>query len=157
MQSSSTTSLLPTSSSSSRFSSKKWEASFGKLASSYGFGPAIPSLPPKSKCDTTAPSSSKPNSNHSVNSFDPKSEKDFESAFGSLSSSYGFAGGVPSKPAKTTKPTKASPTSAISSSSSSQPKSSHPHPSKDYQSAFGDLSSSFGFGGAYSPSWNTKK
>ncbi|KAF8174921.1 hypothetical protein BJ912DRAFT_989212 [Pholiota molesta] len=90
--------------------------------------------------------------------------KDYESAFAHLSSQYGFGGSVPSLPRKSTKSTKPSSesqttkspvtttqsTSSSSSSAASASYSSRTQPEKDYQAAFGQLSSSYGFGGGFS-------
>ncbi|KDR73952.1 hypothetical protein GALMADRAFT_250668 [Galerina marginata CBS 339.88] len=86
--------------------------------------------------------------------------KNWESAFGKLSSSYGFSGSVPSLPKKSSKSPKPSSTStssqSLSSTSSRSSMSSVPStstrssvlpPPKDYESSFGHLSSSYGFGG----------
>ncbi|KDR73950.1 hypothetical protein GALMADRAFT_250666 [Galerina marginata CBS 339.88] len=83
--------------------------------------------------------------------------KNWESSFGKLSSSYGFSGSVPSLPKKSSKSPK--PSSGNSQSSSSSRSSMSPVPStststrssvvpstKDYESSFGHLSSSYGFG-----------
>ncbi|PPQ85753.1 hypothetical protein CVT25_003072 [Psilocybe cyanescens] len=138
MQSSSSTCLLA-SSSTHQPSSKNWEASFGQLASSYGFSGGVPSLPKKTKSTksdaktsrasiyTTTPSSS-----------ESRATRDYEAAFGHLLSAYGFGGGVPSLPSKASKSSKTTSPSSTSSMASRS--------SKDYQSAYGDLSSAYGFG-----------
>ncbi|KAK7682570.1 hypothetical protein QCA50_014370 [Cerrena zonata] len=86
------------------------------------------------------------------------SPKDFENAFGSLQSSFGFGGVSPTTiprtlPGKKTswfrsKQQTTSPSSAPSSapSSLSSPPPSAPSNTKDYEAAFGSLSSNFGFG-----------
>jgi len=98
--------------------------------------------------------SSPSNSSSSENLVNPKQSKDYQLAFATLSSSYGFGGGAsslpPQQPRKNNSikaspsscppptPTCASYPSNINSPSRSQ---------KDYQEAFAYLSSSFGFGG----------
>ncbi|KIM37893.1 hypothetical protein M413DRAFT_448160 [Hebeloma cylindrosporum] len=85
-------------------------------------------------------------------SFQRKSApKNWESAFGQLSSSYGFGGAVPSLPAKASKPSKSLPKSATS-----PPVPPQSQPVKDYEAAFAQLSSSYGFG-APVPSLSSKK
>ena len=84
-----------------------------------------------------------------------KQSKDYELAFATLSSSYGFGGGAPSLPPRQTKKKKDS--VGASPSSYPSPRASYPSndlndrsPSrshKDYEGAFAYLSSSFGFGG----------
>jgi len=67
--------------------------------------------------------------------------KDFQSAFASLQSTYGFNGSAPSPvPKKKTKQTSA-PRSAISNTATRAP-------TKNFESAFADLQSTYGFGGA---------
>lgn len=144
--SSSTASLL---SSSNKSSSKNWESSFAQLSSSYGFNGAVPSLPTKSSKSTkttTSISTANPQSFTASPSV-VRPTKDYESAFGQLSSNYGFGGGVPSLPP--TKPKKSSKQSPPSPSPRHAAIHSGPSP-KDYGAAFGSLSSSYGFGGPVS-------
>ena len=70
--------------------------------------------------------------------------KNYESAFGQLSSSYGFGGAVPSLPPKSSKPSKKS----LPKSTTSPVPPPRPQPAKDYEAAFAQLSSSYGFGGS---------
>jgi len=79
------------------------------------------------------------------------SPKNWESAFGQLSSSYGFGGTVPSLPPKSSKPSKSLPKSTTSPVPPPRPQ-----PAKDYEAAFGQLSSSYGFGGS-APHLSSKK
>jgi len=99
---------------------RNWESSFAKLVSSYGFGPAVPSLPDKkttsgssSKKAVTIPSprswfpkpqfkSSSASTPESENQEESKSTeaiqavtgsgKNYEEAYAKLSSCYGFGG-----------------------------------------------------------------
>ncbi|KAF9002974.1 hypothetical protein BDQ17DRAFT_1356400 [Cyathus striatus] len=74
--------------------SKDYQAAFGALSSSYGFGGGVPILPSRKPTKPqTTPQSSKWSSASS-------STKDYSAAFGSFASSYGFAGGVPSLPSR---------------------------------------------------------
>jgi len=76
--------------------------------------------------------------------------RNWESSFGKLSSLYGFSGNVPSVPKKSSKYPKSSPQSSQSSMSSvpsTSTRSPVVHSPKDYESSFGQLSSSYGFGG----------
>lgn len=86
---SSTTSLV-----SKKTSPKNYEAAFGNLVSSFGFGGGVPTVSQKV---THTPKSHKT----PVSSLSPSrsAPKNYEAAFGSLSSSYGFGGGaVPTLP-----------------------------------------------------------
>ncbi|KAF8970641.1 hypothetical protein BDZ97DRAFT_1790245 [Flammula alnicola] len=98
----------------------------------------------------TSTSSLMPSSPHK------SSTKNWESAFGELSSSYGFSGGIPSLPQKVSKSTKSKTKVPKSSIPSSQPQSSVTRQPKDYESAFGSLSATYGFGGGI-PSLSSKK
>lgn len=84
----------------------------------------------------------------------PSATKNWEAAYGNLSSQYGFGGNVPSLPQGTQKPSKKAAQSTSLALMSSQPNPSVPRPAKDYQAAFGQLSSANGFGG--SPSLPSK-
>lgn len=142
MQSSSSTCLLA-SSSTYHTSPKNWQASFGQLALSYGFTGNVPSLPKKTQSNKSKVMTSKAsNSIHSTVSSqstfaESRITKDYEAAFGHLSSAYGFAGSVPSLPSKDSKSTlpNLSKRPLIEARSS-----------KDYQRAYGDLSSTYGNG-----------
>ncbi|KAJ7272633.1 hypothetical protein B0H12DRAFT_1228648 [Mycena haematopus] len=68
--------------------------------------------------------------------------KDFQAAFASLQSTYGFNGSAPNPVQK--KKTSSSPSRPAVSSESSRA----PSAKKDFQSAFADLQSTYGFGGA---------
>ncbi|KAH9479854.1 hypothetical protein JR316_0008449 [Psilocybe cubensis] len=138
MKSSSSTSLLASSQHQpARSSSKNWEASFGNLSSSYGFSGGAPSLPHKSQSSMpTNPaqmSPSYPSASHSSQPTSSTAGKDYQNAFGRLSSSYGFGGSyAPSFSKKT-------------------PTSTHKEPKtraepQGYEAAFGKLVSSYGFG-----------
>lgn len=87
---SSTTSLV-----SKQTSPKNYEAAFGNLVSSFGFGGGVPKAAPQKVTQT-------PKSHKTPVSSPPPSRsapKNYEAAFGSLSSSYGFGGGaVPTLP-----------------------------------------------------------
>ncbi|KAF8881462.1 hypothetical protein BD779DRAFT_1546039 [Infundibulicybe gibba] len=65
--------------------------------------------------------------------------KNYEAAFGSLASSYGFPGAAPSLPTKSQSQSKPAPKSSKPSQA--------PAPAKNYEAAFGGLSSSYGLGG----------
>jgi len=134
--SSSSASLLP--------SSNNWEVSFGKLSSSFGFGAtSVPSLPvkksSKSSCKVLkiAPSHNQSSPSHS------SPQKNWEAAFGDLSSSYGSGGMAPSVPKRVSKQRKhgskvpESPSRSLSQNTRSP---------QDYEKASGNLSSSYGFG-----------
>ncbi|KAJ7781992.1 hypothetical protein DFH07DRAFT_792219 [Mycena maculata] len=69
--------------------------------------------------------------------------KDFQAAFASLQSTYGFAGSVPMPAPKTT--ASSATTSRMSSTAASHVPSATP---KDFQSAFADLQSTYGFSGS---------
>ncbi|TFK36114.1 hypothetical protein BDQ12DRAFT_687304 [Crucibulum laeve] len=71
--------------------SKNYEAAFGALSSSYGFGSGVPSVPKSSKITSTSSSRSYAHSTSSSS----QSPKNYEAAFGSLSSTYGFGGSAP--------------------------------------------------------------
>ncbi|CAA7262006.1 unnamed protein product [Cyclocybe aegerita] len=78
----------------------------------------------------------------------PSSSKNWESSFGTLASSFGFVGGVPSLPQKKSSSTKSSKVSkSPNATAHAQPKvSSLPSP-KNYEAAFASLSSAYGSGG----------
>ncbi|GLB44453.1 hypothetical protein LshimejAT787_1700800 [Lyophyllum shimeji] len=90
---------------------KNYEAAFGALSSSYGFAGPVPIVP----SSTSSSSSSKKPSKHippSMTSASPGSRsptqpqpqrKNYEAAFGTLVSSYGFGGPIPIVPSKSTK------------------------------------------------------
>ncbi|KAK7031521.1 hypothetical protein R3P38DRAFT_2924136 [Favolaschia claudopus] len=72
--------------------------------------------------------------------------KDYQAAFATLQSTYGFAGSAPSPVPKTSASAKSStrtPTPVKAPSTQTQTKA-----KKDYRSAFGALQSTFGFSGA---------
>ncbi|KAH9479846.1 hypothetical protein JR316_0008441 [Psilocybe cubensis] len=139
MQSSSSTSLLASSQhKSTRSSSSNWESSFGNLSSSYGFSGNAPSLPNKSQSSKPASpaqmSPSYPSVFHSSQPTSSTAGKDYQSAFGQLSSSYGFGGSyAPSFSKKTLTSTHKEPKTRA------EP--------QGYEAAFGKLMSSYGFGG----------
>ncbi|KDR73953.1 hypothetical protein GALMADRAFT_157779 [Galerina marginata CBS 339.88] len=87
-------SSVPSTSTSARSSvlppPKDYEASFGHLSSSYGFGGSVPSLPPKSQKQPKR--SVSPSSSPQPTVVRPSTGKDFETSFAQLSSSYGFGG-----------------------------------------------------------------
>ncbi|RDB17515.1 hypothetical protein Hypma_001200 [Hypsizygus marmoreus] len=91
--------------------------------------------------------------NASTSSLLPKksSSKDYESAFATLSSSFGFSGGAPALPRKA----KTHSTPSASSTSFTTPRS-PPTQQKNYEAAFGSLSSAYGFNGR-APSLPSKK
>lgn len=70
---------------------KDYFAASGALQSSYGFGGAAPALP-------TMPKSSKSTKTKSAKAQEPavapgaRTQKDYEAAYGALSSTYGFGG-----------------------------------------------------------------
>ncbi|KAF8147666.1 hypothetical protein B0H34DRAFT_738715 [Crassisporium funariophilum] len=152
----STSSLIPSSPSSSSCSQhsdqplNKWDSAFGALSSTYGFGAHAPSLPQKS----TKPSKSKASpSTHSTKPPVPTSapaqtqQKNWEAAFGALSSSYGFGGKAPSLPHKAAKTTRISSVIASKALAPNTPQVSGVRPAKNYEAAVGHLSSTYGFGG----------
>lgn len=75
-------------------------------------------------------------------------KKNYEAAFGQLQSTYGYAGGAPMPPSYPTpsagpsRPSKPTPVVA--------PKAQSPPQGKNYEAAFGNLSSSYGFSGSAS-------
>ncbi|KAJ7132273.1 hypothetical protein C8R44DRAFT_46749 [Mycena epipterygia] len=100
--STSTTSLVSTTTVSSRApltgtaQPKDFQAAFARLQSTYGFAGSAPSPAPKIALKATAsrPTSSiaSPAPAHTFS----RAPKDFQAAFASLQSTYGFAGSVPS-------------------------------------------------------------
>jgi len=87
-------------------SRKNYEAAFGNLSSSYGFGGAAPCLP-TSQPSTPAKVKSTPVVVQQTVATPVPQGKNYEAAFGQLSSSYGFGGfSTPSLPKKNTKKTK---------------------------------------------------
>ena len=86
-------------------------------------------------------------------------EKDYFATFGALQNSYGFGGAAPTMPAmpKSSRSTK---TKAAKEQKPAVPTSTRTQ-EKDYEAAYGALSSSYGFGGAAvaptSASWMGKK
>ncbi|KAJ7173669.1 hypothetical protein C8R46DRAFT_1256067 [Mycena filopes] len=68
--------------------------------------------------------------------------KDFQAAFASLQSTYGFAASAPTPVSKKNSSSTRSPSTPAVRASTSTPQ------TKDYQSAFADLQSTYGFGGA---------
>ena len=140
-----------TSASTSQSSSKNWESSFGKLSSSFGFGGSAPSLPSSNNSKTKVPKQHQPAYQAQVQSPAP-GQKNYEAAFGNLSSSYGFGGGpvpAPSVPRseKKTKAPKPSPTYIVHLPQSQSQSAPQPHPTKNYEESFAQLQSSYGFGG----------
>ncbi|KAJ6478533.1 hypothetical protein C8R47DRAFT_1138674 [Mycena vitilis] len=83
----------------------------------------------------------------------PAPQKDFKAAFANLQSTYGFGGSVPSPVPKQQKPTtskrnpKSLPTAPAPAPATGAPRSPS-KPIKNFQAAFADLQSTFGFGGA---------
>ncbi|KAJ7643369.1 hypothetical protein DFH06DRAFT_598273 [Mycena polygramma] len=81
----------------------------------------------------------------------PAPQKDFQAAFANLQSTYGFGGSVPSpvpkqqKSPSSKRSTKRSPTAPAPATDA--PRSSLT-PTKNFQAAFADLQSTFGFGSA---------
>jgi hypothetical protein len=92
---SSTASLVSKNSASAKPGSpKNYEAAFANLVSSFGFGGGVPitsqkvaKMPKSHQTPVTSPAT------HVTRSH--TAPKNYEAAFGSLSSSYGFGGGVP--------------------------------------------------------------
>ncbi|KAF9458128.1 hypothetical protein BDZ94DRAFT_1271503 [Collybia nuda] len=82
---SSTTSLI-----SKKTSPKNYEAAFGNLVSSFGFGGGVPTVPRKATQTTQPRKSQAPSPQTSSH----PTQKNYEAAFGSLSSSYGFGSGA---------------------------------------------------------------
>ncbi|KAG6908718.1 hypothetical protein DXG01_003563 [Tephrocybe rancida] len=81
---------------------KNYEAAFGALSSTYGFGPGalptpIPTAYPSAKSARTPTYNSSPAPTVSPTTRAPRAQKDYAAAFGSLSSSYGFGGALPSR------------------------------------------------------------
>ncbi|KAJ7801098.1 hypothetical protein B0H14DRAFT_3885265 [Mycena olivaceomarginata] len=102
------------------------------------FGATAPS--PVQKKTTSTPRSAAP----SPAARAPLQTKNFQSAFADLQSTYGFGGAVPS-PVQKKKSTTPAPRSAVPSSATRAPL--QPG-NKNFQSAFADLQSTYGFGGA---------
>ncbi|KAJ7289278.1 hypothetical protein C8J57DRAFT_1277212 [Mycena rebaudengoi] len=76
-------------------SSKIYAAAFATLQSAYGFGGQTPSVfSPKRSLKAAKPSAAAPASVGSAAS-SAQAPKDYESAFGSLSSELGFCGAAP--------------------------------------------------------------
>ncbi|KAJ6474645.1 hypothetical protein C8R47DRAFT_927182, partial [Mycena vitilis] len=69
--------------------------------------------------------------------------KDFQAAFANLQSTYGFGGSTPSPVQKHKK----SSSSPAPSSTSAPTQRASPKGTKNYEAAFGDLQSTYGFGG----------
>ncbi|KAJ7156884.1 hypothetical protein C8R43DRAFT_1125457 [Mycena crocata] len=74
--------------------------------------------------------------------------KDFQSAFATLQSTYGFSGSAPSPVSKSSKTPSASSSTASLVSNTTISSRAPLAPKKDFQSAFTDLQSTYGFGGA---------
>ncbi|KAJ7132278.1 hypothetical protein C8R44DRAFT_871255 [Mycena epipterygia] len=75
---------------------KDFQAAFARFQSTYGFAGSAPSPAPKTVPKTTA---SRPTSSLATPALAPTSSrapKDFQAAFASLQSTYGFAGAAPS-------------------------------------------------------------
>ncbi|KAL0954476.1 hypothetical protein HGRIS_003445 [Hohenbuehelia grisea] len=141
-------------------SSKDFSAAFGALQSAYGLG-GVSKLPPSNPTPkrqsklrsvfqtsgsySSEPSSSRHSTTASSSSSSSSTRPDFEAAFASLSGSYGFAGTMPAIPSKSTK--RSSRVSSDAGSSTQKQASEKQAPSKEYQAAFGKLSSLHGFAG----------
>ncbi|KAG6844104.1 hypothetical protein H0H87_009779 [Tephrocybe sp. NHM501043] len=82
-------------------SQKNYEAAFGALSSTYGFGSGamMPTPTPKTSKKTSMPAASSctasPTPSTSTTKAAPSSQKNYEAAFGLLASSYGFGGHMP--------------------------------------------------------------
>ncbi|KAJ7626251.1 hypothetical protein DFH06DRAFT_736948 [Mycena polygramma] len=77
----------------------------------------------------------------------PAPQKDFQAAFANLQSTYGFGGSVPSPVPKQQKSTSSKRPTSSSTAPAPTPRS--PLKStKNFEAAFADLQSTFGFGGA---------
>nr|GAT53499.1 predicted protein [Mycena chlorophos] len=108
----------------------------------------------------SSPSSSTPSLVSTVSSRatlvqQPKSNtKDYSAAFASLQSTYGFGGAVPSPVSKTPQRTQKMQTrkSVFKQEAAARPIASGSTSGKNYEAAFADLQSSFGFGGPIGPS-----
>jgi hypothetical protein len=142
--STSTTSLVSNTTVSSRaplnstVQPKDFQGAFGSLQSTYGFGATVPS--PVQKQTTSTPRSSAPSPAPRA----PLQTKNFQSAFADLQSTYGFGGAVPS-PVQKKKSITPAPHSAVPSSATRAPLQAG---NKNFESAFADLQSTYGFGGA---------
>lgn len=145
---SSQTSFAPLNPSSSK--QQNPERVFGELVSTYGFNGGVPSLPPKSSQSSSSKSSRHQSSVHPSTMVLPStSTKNYEEAYSNLVSSYGFGSGVPCLP-PSQKKTKSSTKTSLTRSSTPPPSGSHSPPStssKNYELAFGQLASTYGFGG----------
>ncbi|KAJ6474646.1 hypothetical protein C8R47DRAFT_1143783 [Mycena vitilis] len=82
----------------------------------------------------------------------PAPQKDFQAAFANLQSTYGFGSSVPSPVPKQQKSSTSSKRSTKSSRTAPAPATDAPRSplkrTKNFQAAFADLQSTFGFGGA---------
>ncbi|KAJ7886021.1 hypothetical protein B0H13DRAFT_901680 [Mycena leptocephala] len=109
--------------------------------------PLLPLAHPPTEMSSASTSTTSLVSNTTVSSRAPlngsttvqPAPKDFQSAFASLQSTYGFSG---------TAPTPVSKKSSAPSSTTSPAADASRAPTKDFQSAFADLQSTYGFGGA---------
>ncbi|KJA17605.1 hypothetical protein HYPSUDRAFT_46231 [Hypholoma sublateritium FD-334 SS-4] len=92
----------------------------------------------------------------------PPPTKDYEAAFGNLSSRYGYSqcgnGVYCPPPHKSTKSTKvpSQKTTKVQFTPTNRTPAATSHPKKNYEAAFAQLSSSYGFGGAFSPAPSKK-
>ncbi|KAI0042597.1 hypothetical protein FA95DRAFT_1682445 [Auriscalpium vulgare] len=75
--------------------------------------------------------------------------RDYEAAFGNLSSSYGFGAPLPS-PASSSLPSRkhSRKSTSLPAPPPPTPSPSYTPPHRDYQAAFGDLSAAYGYGGS---------
>ncbi|KAJ7643379.1 hypothetical protein DFH06DRAFT_598384 [Mycena polygramma] len=77
----------------------------------------------------------------------PAPQKDYQATFANLQSTYGFGGSVPSPVPKQQKSTSSKRTKSSPTPATDAPRSPL-KPTKNFQAAFADLQSTFGFGGA---------
>ncbi|KAF4590182.1 hypothetical protein EYR40_009419 [Pleurotus pulmonarius] len=144
-------------------SRKDFSAAFGSLQSMYGMGGGQSGqlAPPVPKPRMKAPLQSSPIAHSSTPSNTPKSpsatatQKDYSAAFGSLQSTYGIGGSRPLSTSSSTPETfstrscissrlSAPPSSPVESTQNQKATSISSTSSKDYEAAFGALSSSRG-------------
>ncbi|KIJ53980.1 hypothetical protein M422DRAFT_24972 [Sphaerobolus stellatus SS14] len=76
------------------------------------------------------------------------SQKNYESAFASLQSSFGFSGTAPCMPSLSKSKSSATSSSRNTSPTAAPQRSCTSTSSKNYESAFGQLQATYGFGGA---------
>ena len=77
---------------------KDYFAALGALQSSYGFGGAAPTIPTLSTSTKSKKAKSAPSTPAPATAMKATQPRDYEAAYGALSSSYGFGGAAPTMP-----------------------------------------------------------